>query len=145
MRRIGSRPNESLRTATVVVPMSLACLSLRTTHSTKSSAWRLWSSASPSLVECRRKRRSSSSSLVVKFVTSLGNRVLERRRHKPRKAPLPTSAPAKSTVMVLGLPTVSDPQITGGKSASADMEEKEGCLYRIGAAMLYINLLRTST
>src|SRR6266403_905659 len=104
------------------------------THSTNSKASRLLSSVAPSFVECKHKRRSSSSSLVAKLVpTSLGNRVVERRRNKSRNAPLPTSAPAKFAVMVRGLQTVSEPQIPVGKRAMADMDGKWGCLYRIGA------------
>jgi len=114
------------------------------THFTNPNAWRLWSSASLSLVECMHRRRSLSSR-TVEPLTSLKNRVLERRRPRSRKAPLPTSPPASLTVIVLGFQTVSDPQITEGNCATADVERKWRCLYRIGEAILYINLLRAST
>jgi hypothetical protein len=86
-----------------------------------------------------------SSSNAFEPLTSLGNRVPERRRPKSRKAPLPTSPPASLTVIVLGCQTVSDPQITEGKRANADTDRRWRCRYNIGEAIQYMNLLRTST
>ena len=47
--------------------------------------------------------------------------------------------------MVLGFHIVSDPQITEGKRIIENMDGKYRCLYKIGEAVSYINLFKTST